>query len=410
MARRTFSPLLLFLLHLQLQLQILTLAHLASALRPSDTKHRTDSVYITPITYKNHPPLVRTAPIACPCSFTIKTPVGAPPLDFIITQPINSQHPAPTISVNESESRYGQMLRDARYTTRYKVHHVLTVRKSITAFLTVRHSNPINAQTMSNHDVQITSSDITQTIATTTNANIHRQSCPIVLSPQQPLRTSISKPTSTNVNTLLNRSTTSLQSMERQPRIVGGERVNTDLQDYLVYIETRSQNRIRICSGTLIAPTLLITAAHCELIPGLSRAYIGFATGRSTSDSQSARRFIRSFHPDQKYFSLETLSTEQNWFDFAFATLNEPAPPEARFMKVNVNASIPVPGSFVRTAGYGDLVFNSSGSNPDRVLNQVDVPVVGKSECRTAYADIEPINNKMQVCAGYINRGGCDSW
>lgn len=84
-------------------------------------------------------------------------------------------------------------------------------------------------------------------------------------------------------------------------------------------------------------------------------------------------------------------------------------------MRVNINANLPVVSAYVRTAGYG-ATFHTDDlweePNREKVLHQVDVPVTSESDCVKAYheGDEEFVNYEHQVCAGYMNRGGCDAW
>jgi secreted trypsin-like serine protease len=49
----------------------------------------------------------------------------------------------------------------------------------------------------------------------------------------------------------------------RQPRIVGGTNATTGRYPYFAYIELSNDENVFFCSGTLIWPDLILTAAHC---------------------------------------------------------------------------------------------------------------------------------------------------
>lgn len=178
------------------------------------------------------------------------------------------------------------------------------------------------------------------------------------------------------------------------PKIVGGRPSGRNIARYLVYLENSSG---LACSGTMVAPNIVITAAHCELGKG-SSAYIGGLSSREGTKIEVAK-VIRSseYRPIEQFFA--------SLYDFSIVVLSQRAPRNTGYMSVNVNKSIPEEGSICRVAGYGKVAEDSS-SGGKRKLLQVDVPIPDKWDCQIA--TVNGYNHSNHVCAGYES-GGCDS-
>lgn len=199
-----------------------------------------------------------------------------------------------------------------------------------------------------------------------------------------------------------------LRSTARQlqvtPRIVGGHFASSNLQGYMVAIYEPSFSTI--CSGTLISPRWVLTAAHCRITKdhvvtlGTSQAFNGGPVFR-------IRTVIT--HP-----SFEPVpGVRQFKYDIAVIELMGGPRRTSKFMRINDDPGTPVDGSFVRTIGYGVLSFENQQPNSKLyTLRQVDLPVVKHSQCQFRYTILsvpESIVAKKQICAGYSWRK-CDTW
>lgn len=198
-------------------------------------------------------------------------------------------------------------------------------------------------------------------------------------------------------------------------RIAGGEmvRAHAQLATYmaLLTIRTRSGQRFT-CSAAVVAPRLLLTAYHCVYDADASgvTAYVG-GTSKSTGVAISATGFESPFDPGGG-------ADPQNsfWYDISLIRLAERVPTHVQFMGVSVNQSVPIEGSAVRVAGFGNV---DGDSNSGKRLHQVDMPIVKGATCRKLYSRPDShlkVNYSMQVCAGYNMRGAnnksvvCDTW
>lgn len=180
------------------------------------------------------------------------------------------------------------------------------------------------------------------------------------------------------------------------PRIVGGNTPDPSLQTHMAAFVIGGSF---VCSGSLISPRWVITAAHCRINRGF-----GVSAGGSHVTADGLLRISKVIvHPNYQE------GRQDSPFDIALVQLSDRAPSDTKFIRVNNNNSVPEPGAFSRAFGYGQT--QQKGSIPG--LQQVDVPIVPMKTCKQKYSRgnaplASGLNDELQLCAGRVE-GGCDA-
>lgn len=189
-------------------------------------------------------------------------------------------------------------------------------------------------------------------------------------------------------------------------RVVGGDRANAQLANYmLLFLTPASANSSALCSGVLVSPTIAITAAHCA-ISARSSAMVG----RDGHAFGGVEVGVHSVTKHPRHVTDEH-NPQVSPFDIAYVRLRDTVPTFARFMKVNVNRSVPITSSIVRNTGYGKTNATDFSANSDLALYQVDSPIVSSQECARRYgSQPDQFPTELFVCASYLDSGGCSAW
>lgn len=195
---------------------------------------------------------------------------------------------------------------------------------------------------------------------------------------------------------------------ESAAAVVGGEPVPAGRHAYTAKVEGTGT-----CTGSLIAPTWVVTAGHCTtpagafglatptaLPPGIFTVTVGTNQADGTGGETHA---VKAVHVDPNY-----LATNGTGSDVALLELTEPAttPP----VKIVTDPALWEPGDALTIAGFG--VTEEDGDLP-ATLQEAVVPRVGDAQCAQAYDDATPVvgnafDPATALCAG-LPEGGKDT-
>jgi len=215
-----------------------------------------------------------------------------------------------------------------------------------------------------------------------------------------------------------------------EPRIVGGASTTIEQVPWQVaLIDTASGQQF--CGGTLVAPAIVVTAAHCMYqfgpIPSACALGGGFnfaagdqfvVTGRSVLSSSQGQQIplaeVYYFEDDGHAQAQSTgdgnglFNCETNEWDVAFLQLAQPSTTGTPIKLAGPDeASAWAPGQPATISGWGDL---SEGANTGSdQLQAAEVQMIGDATCGSPSVYGTDFFAATMVCAGIFPAGGKDT-
>lgn len=162
------------------------------------------------------------------------------------------------------------------------------------------------------------------------------------------------------------------------------------------------------CGGTLVAPTKVVTAAHCVITPangnkpvpvedmlviaGRDDMRIPNGVEAKVIDAWTHPKFVAAiFHGPSMVNDIAVLTLDR--------TLTQPTAPFA----TNSNLDLYAPGTDAQVLGWGRTEENGPVSP---VLQKATVPVIADTACKATYGN--GVELKTSFCAGFP-QGGVDA-
>jgi secreted trypsin-like serine protease len=175
-----------------------------------------------------------------------------------------------------------------------------------------------------------------------------------------------------------------------QPRIIGGTPVPEGRYPYIAALFQRDPKNgamVQVCGGSLISPSVVLTAAHCS--DSIDLAIIGLL---DLTKFEGVNYEYHEISADQKVMHPSYDPRTQDG-DFLLVFLNNSS--QATPVMLNSISSVPTDGQQLTVIGWG---VDQTGS-PTNLAEETVVRAVPNSECNVRYFFDASSVTKTQLCA-----------
>ncbi len=165
-----------------------------------------------------------------------------------------------------------------------------------------------------------------------------------------------------------------------QPRIVGGTTQTISQWPFIARVLVTGSSGVATCSGTLVAPNMVLTAAHCVADPSsgtiTSASEIRVVTGTATmSGGQTSA--VSQVIPDPDF---EALGSSLSDYDAALLVLTTPSTQPSVSLATAADSAVYGAGTTVAAAGWGDT--SGSATSYSTTLQAAQMGVLSQSTCQ----------------------------
>ncbi len=191
-------------------------------------------------------------------------------------------------------------------------------------------------------------------------------------------------------------------------QVVGGTRASIKDNPFAVYLAPTADTRDPRCTGVVVAPNKILTAAHCvdegvtgpKPIPLNTRVVVaGRENVHSTGQGVVAKITAIAINP-----SYDSIS-----FDSAVLTLDRALTQKPLKIAGSADRHLYAPGRSATVLGWGAV---KEGGSTNGYLMKAQIPILEDETCRVFWGEDDEGNdfyeNRSMMCAG-VTKGGIDA-
>ena len=202
-------------------------------------------------------------------------------------------------------------------------------------------------------------------------------------------------------------------SPKKELRIINGVEVTDKRYPYIASLQYAGSH---FCGGTVIAPDIVLTAAHCNDISSevdIYRVVVGQYDHNKDWEGRSIKMKSEVVHPDYNKDEVDN--------DFSIVVLTEKIREEdgVQFVRLNSNEALPEVGAGTTVMGWGDTDESAFDVETSDVLRETEVFVQSNEECEKSrgvysssefgqvFTDLKGAITENMLCAWAQGTDGC---
>ena len=235
--------------------------------------------------------------------------------------------------------------------------------------------------------------------ATATPDSVSRQEAEIAATLEAAIKANVEGSEQTGATLAATARATPTASEGLAGQIVGGETAAPGAWPWMVAIRVFDEpDSYSFCGGSLVAPSWVLTAAHC-LVNATPEQIVATVGVHRLGSGQGQRRTVDRIvvHPRYGFDFAHDFA-----HDLALLHLSQPVEAGSAALLTTDSLALAAPGTLAKVIGWGARSEDSREGLLSYDLQQVELPVVSEEDCTTSMGRM--INENL-LCAGYIEGG-----